>query len=308
MKEAVPLILKGAAMGAANVIPGVSGGTVAFVTGIYERLIHAVKSCDLTAAKLLIKGQVREFATRIDFGFLFWIAAGVLLSIVSLARILQFLFESYPIQVYAFFFGLILASVYFVGKGVKHWSAGPLAGLLLGSAIAVAIAFLPPAQENAHPFYLMICGGVAMASMIIPGLSGSFVLLLMGNYGLIMIDSVVRLSSGDLGSLKIFFPVAVGAVAALLGLSHLLSWIFRKWHDIAVALLTGFVAGSLLVIWPWKTEKTVDLLSGDSVKTKTIGYEWFLPELSADTAAAFVLAAVGVFSVWIVEKLGGTED
>lgn len=307
MKEIFSLFLKGAAMGAANVIPGVSGGTVAFVTGIYERLIHAIKSCDLTAAKLLLSGRIKEFAKRIDFFFLLWLGLGVLVSIVSLAKLLKVLLADHPVFVYAFFFGLILASIYFVGKMVKRWSAVSILALVVGVGIAVAIAFLSPASESANPLYLVLCGVVAMSSMIIPGLSGSFVLILMGNYGLVMIDSVVKLSSGDLSAMKILVPVGIGAVIGLLALSHLLDWIFRKYHDIAVALLTGFVAGSLLIIWPWKNEEIIKFEVDGITKEKTVGYDLFLPDLSTSTYVAFGLIAMGMVVVYLLERLGDSD-
>ncbi len=308
MREIIPLLLKGAAMGAANVIPGVSGGTVAFITGIYERLIHAVKSCDLQAIKLLFKGKFKEFAERIDFFFLLWIGIGVVLSIVSLARLLQYLFEHQPILVYAFFFGLILASVYFVGKQVHKWGAGPIVALLAGLLIAAGVALLPPAQENDSLPYLLLCGVVAMSSMIIPGLSGSFVLILMGNYALIMIDSVVKLSSGDMSALKILIPVGIGAVLGLVLLSRLLSWVFKRYHDSAVALLTGFVAGSLLIIWPWKKEETQTFDKGDDIKVEVVGYDWYFPDMSTTTFIAIGLMLVGMVAVWVMEKTGGAAS
>jgi putative membrane protein len=207
-------------------------------------------------------------------------------------------------MVYAFFFGLILASVYFVGKRVKRWGAIPVIALLAGTAVAVTVALLTPATENDSFVYLMLCGVVAMASMIVPGLSGSFVLLLMGNYSLIMIDSVNKLTSGDMSAMKILIPVGIGAVVGLIALSHLLAWIFKNYHDTAVALLTGFVAGSLLVIWPWKNEQTVTFEKGGETKTETIGYEWFLPDMSPGTWLAIGLIVAGILAVWVMEIFG----
>ena len=309
IKDAIPLMLKGAAMGAANVIPGVSGGTVAFVTGIYDRLINAIKSFDIEALKLLLKGQFGEFTKKVDFFFLFWLGLGVIISVVSIAKLLKLLFENQRELVFAFFFGLILASVYFVGKQVKKWGAGPIISLLIGTAIAAAIAFMPPAKENDSFVYLMICGVVAMASMIIPGLSGSFVLILLGNYYLIMIDGIVKLTALDFSALKIFVPVGIGAIIGLVALSHLLSWVFKKYHDTAVALLTGFVAGSLLIIWPWKNEITQEFQKGDEVKIKTVGYEgWNLPEMGTTTLLAVGLMIIGIVAVWMMEKFGAIDN
>lgn len=301
-KDKFFVFLKGAAMGAANVIPGVSGGTVAFITGIYERLIDAIKSFDMTAVRLLLAGKMKEFARHTDLVFLAALGAGVVISILTLARVLKYLFAHQEVHVWAFFFGLILASIFFVGAKVKRWSIGPVIGFILGTGVAVAIALLRPASENDSIPYLVLCGVIAMASMIIPGLSGSFVLLLLGNYQLVMIESVARLTSLDFGALRILIPVGIGAVIGLVALSHLLAWIFKRFHDIAVALLTGFVAGSLLIIWPWKSPIVETLEAAGKIKEKVIGYEWHLPCLCGETYLAFAVMAVGVALVWLMEK------
>jgi len=312
MNEPLSVFLKGAAMGAANVIPGVSGGTVAFITGIYERLINAIKGFGAEALKLLFKREFRAFAEKVDFWFLFWLGLGVVVSIVSLAKLLKYLFEYQAIMVWAFFFGLILASIIFVGKQVNKWSLGAIVGCLIGAAIAVGVALLKPASENGAIWYLLICGVVAMASMIIPGLSGSFVLLLMGNYSLIMIESVSLLSSGDLSALKILIPVGIGAVIGVLALSHFLSWVFREFHDQAVALLTGFVAGSLLIIWPWKEEVIQTFEAAGKTKEKIVGYDWYLPHLCSHNLLAIAVIAIGFLAVWLMERSGekahGTDE
>lgn len=304
MKGPIVVFLKGVGMGAANVIPGVSGGTVAFITGIYERLINAIKSFDVTAAKLLLKGQFRAFAEKVDFWFLSCLGGGVIVSILTLAKVLEYLFASHATYVYAFFFGLILASIFFVGRQVKRWSASPLTCCLVGAGIAVTVALMKPASQNDSVSYLLICGVVAMASMIIPGLSGSFVLLLMGNYQLIMIESVSRLTGGDLAVLTVLIPVGIGAVIGVVALSHLLAWIFQRYHDQAVALLTGFVAGSLLIIWPWKEEIVQTFEVAGKAKDKVIGYEWFLPDLSVGTGLAIGIMVLGFVIVWVMESLG----
>ncbi|MCB1229561.1 MAG: DUF368 domain-containing protein [Verrucomicrobiae bacterium] len=305
--QAFIVFLKGAAMGAANVIPGVSGGTVAFITGIYERLINGIKGFGVHSLKLLLTGRFAEFAKATDLGFLIALGLGVVVSILSLAKVLDFLFEKHAVHVWAFFFGLILASILFVGAKVKRWSAGPIVGFLAGAGVAIAIALLKPASENASIPYLLICGVVAMASMIMPGLSGSFVLLLMGNYQLIMIDSVSKLTDLDLSALKILIPVGIGAVIGLVSLSHFLSWVFRRFHDLAVAVLTGFVAGSLLIIWPWKAEVIQTFGAGETAKEKVIGYDWHLPSLNSETFIAIGMIVAGFLLVWLMEKLSGVS-
>lgn len=307
MKQELATFLKGAAMGAANVIPGVSGGTVAFITGIYERLILAIKAIDTTAIRMVLSGRFREFGERVDFRFLFWLGVGVFVSILTLARVLGFLFENHEVHVWAFFFGLILASVVFVGKQVGHWSSVCYLALLAGTGIAVGVALMNPTSENDSFFYLVLCGVVAMASMIIPGLSGSFVLLLMGNYQLIMIESVSKLTDGDVSAFRILLPVAAGAVLGVIALSRLLAWIFEKFHDAAVALLTGFVAGSLLSIWPWKEAIVAEFATGDGAKEKVIGYAWNAPSFTPETGLALLIIAAGFVVVWMMEKCGAVH-
>lgn len=242
-------------MGAANVIPGVSGGTIAFITGIYERLIGALKNFDVGTIKLVFSGKFKEAAAKIDLMFLVALGVGSVASIVSLAKVLTWGFENYPVLVWAFFFGLIAASIPLVGKMVKRWSPLVIGLGVVGCALAVSLVFLTPAQENTHWFYLGLCGVVAICSMIIPGLSGSFVLVLMGNYKLIMLDSVSALSDLNFEeSLPVLIPVGIGAVVGLIVLSRVLNWLFKSYHDEAVGLITGFVLGSLVVIWPWKDE------------------------------------------------------
>lgn len=294
-------------MGGANVIPGVSGGTVAFITGIYERLIHAIKAVDGRALKLLFGGKFRDFARRVDFGFLFWLGAGVFVGILILARLLEVLFANHELYVWAFFFGLILASVFFVGRQVGRWSAGEVLSLAGGAAVAIGVALMNPRAENADFWYLFLCGVVAMASMIVPGLSGSFVLVLMGDYQLVMIESVSKLTVGDMSAMRILIPVGLGAVVGVVLLSRVLSWIFSRFHNLAVALLTGFVAGSLLSIWPWK-EAIMTTFEADGVtKEKVVGYDWFFPIFSTETGLALAVMVTGVAAVWVMEKMGAVE-
>lgn len=308
MKELFAIFFKGAAMGAANVIPGVSGGTVAFITGIYERLINALKNLDGGALKLLFGGRFRELSAKIDFPFLAALGIGVVASILTFAEILKYLFANHAVYVWSFFFGLIVASVYFVGKQVKEWSPGTVFALLVGAAIAVGVALLTPASENDNVFYLFLCGIIAMASMIIPGISGSFVLLLLGNYQLVMIESVSKLKSLEPEAFAILIPVGVGAIVGMIALSHFLAWIFRRFHNHAVALLTGFVAGSLLVIWPWKKAIVSKFEAAGVVKEKVIGYDWFLPGTEMTTFIALGIMGLGVLLVWLMEKYGAAAE
>lgn len=293
------LVLKGIAIGAANVIPGVSGGTMAFITGVYERIIRALSGFNNESIRFLKSGDFKGLWKQLDLGFLALIFGGAGVGIVGLGKILKPLFENYPQLTWAFFFGLILASIFFVGKMVKKWSPGTWVALLIGVAIAGGVAMLPPAEQSDNFFYLMLCGAVAMCSMILPGVSGSYVLLLMGNYQLVMLDVVPNFK------IKMLIPVGLGAVAGLLLFARVLRWIFRDFHDIAVSLLTGFVAGSLVVIWPWKEEIITTFQLGDKVKDKVTGYQWFLPDWSAgSTWLGVALIAGGAGLVFGIEWLG----
>ncbi len=298
MKEFFYLILKGAGMGAANVIPGVSGGTIALITGIFEKLIDSIKSFNLKAFKLLFTGKFKEFADHINLYFLIAVFIGIGASILSLARLLDYLFINYPILIWAFFFGLILSSVYFVGKTITKWSFNVILIFLIGTGGAFAISLLNPATENAAAWYLFICGIVAACSMILPGLSGSFVLILLGNYKLVMIDAIKNLD------VKTLIPVVIGAGFGLIAFSHLLSWVFKKFKDQTIAILTGFIFGSLGILWPWKNEIT-QAFNG---KVKVIGYDRYLPsELNGDVMFAVALIVLGIVSIWLLEKFAETK-
>lgn len=285
-------------MGAANVIPGVSGGTVALITGIFETLIHSIKSLNLQAAKMIFSGKFKEFAEHINLGFLVSVFLGIAVSILTFARLLDFLFVNYPVYIWSFFFGLILASVYFVAKTIDKWTSSVIINFIVGTIIAVTIAMLTPASQNDGMFYLMLCGVVAASSMILPGLSGSFILILMGNYQLVMIDAVNELN------LKILLPVVVGAGIGILGFSHLLSWIFKKFKDQTIAILSGFILGSLIILWPWKSTR-IEMFGG---KEKVIGYDWLMPEMNMEVVYAFLFFALGFVAIYLMEKMVSTQE
>ena len=289
--------LKGAAMGAANVIPGVSGGTIALITGVFERLINAIKSINGQALRLLFSGRLNELARHLDLAFLIALFAGVGTAIISLAKVLRFLFEYYPVHIWSFFFGLVLASIFFVGRTVTKWSAAPIISFLVGTAIAVLISVMSPASENSALYYLVLCGVVGVCSMILPGLSGSFVLVLMGNYQLVMINAVSDFN------LTILLPVGIGAVVGLITFSHLLSWVLKKFPDQTIAMLTGFITGSLGILWPWKTVVTQNF----GEKVKTIGYSWHLPDLNGEFVSAAIVFLLGIAAIVLTEWLAGKK-
>jgi putative membrane protein len=303
MKEHFATFLKGFAMGAANVVPGVSGGTIALITGIYERLIDALKAFDVEAIKLGAGFKIGALWKKIDGNFLTALMLGVGLSIVTLAMVLEYQLEHNPVIVLSVFLGLIAASIPSIGRSVKKWSPGVVFVFLVGVAIAVSMAFLTPASERTDMFYLGLCGVAAMCSMIIPGLSGSFVLLLMGNYRLVL-SSVNALTSGDIGrALAVIIPVGIGAVLGLLVLSRLLSWLFKTHHDRAIGSITGFVVGSLVIIWPWKDEVTQTILKKGVPEEKVIGFEnWGFPNFATGEAWLQLGAvAIGVILILAVE-------
>ncbi|HPE87103.1 MAG TPA: DUF368 domain-containing protein [Bacteroidales bacterium] len=302
MKEYLGTLAKGIAMGAANVIPGVSGGTIALITGIFERLILAIKSFNLKAIRLLFTGKFREFIRYTDLYFLLAVAVGILLAAITLARVFDYLFTHYPVYIWAYFFGLVLASVYFVGRTVKKWNLPVLISFITGTGIAVLITVLNPATENSSFFYLVICGIAGICSMILPGLSGSFILFIMGNYQLIIIDAVNHLDMG------ILFPVILGAVGGLMLFSHLLSWVLKHYKNQTIALLTGFILGSLRILWPW--QKKILLLDVHQMPVLKNGepvivrYQQFIPEhLTGEVLMAALWILVGIASITLIEYL-----
>jgi putative membrane protein len=301
VREKIVLFLKGIAMGAANVIPGVSGGTIAFITNIYEELINSLKAFDIMAIRLLLKFKIGDFATHVNFTFLIVLFSGIFISIISLGKILGILFVYYPVYVWAFFFGLILASIYYVGMAISKWNLVSISTIILGAAVAVIIAFLNPANQNENTIYLFVCGIVAMASMLLPGLSGSFVLILMGNYQLIFLEAVPDFN------LIILLPVVLGSIVGFIILSRIISFLLKKFRDGTIGLLTGFILGSLLIIWPWKHPEYLMDDRGEIVirKSKMIieGYTWFLPDTGdAESWISVFFIALGVALVIFIES------
>lgn len=307
MKEYIGYILKGIGVGIANIIPGVSGGTIALITGIFIRLINAIKSFGLGSLQLLVRGKWKEFAEKTDLYFLVAVFSGVFLAIILLAKVFGFLFEHYPVYIWAYFFGLVFASIYFVGKRVDKWTVSVVISLIIGTGIAVVVSLFNPATENENFFYLILCGVVAVCSMILPGLSGSFVLILLGNYQLVAIDAI---NNRDVA---ILFPVAIGAVVGLIAFSHLLSWIFKHYKNQTIALLTGFILGSLNVLWPWKREDFLTDESGELILKKgepiVSKYVSVLPEVfDKEVWIALSLLVLGIVSIVALELTALKEE
>ncbi len=285
MKSIFIHIIKGAIMGAANVIPGVSGGTMALVMGIYERLINSINHLNFnTLKKIFITRDFKSFAKNTDLFFLISITVGIFVSIFSLSILLEFLFETHKILVLSYFFGLIFASVFFVGKTIKKYSPLSIFLFLIGFLIAGGMVFISPSSSNSSFLFLIISGAIAMCSMILPGLSGSFVLLLLGNYELIIC------AINDL-NFSILVPFGIGALSGIILFAKLLQFIFKKFRNNTISLLTGFIFGSLIVLWPWKL---------DNINSNSFNY--FIPNLNQETLIAFALILLGALSVVMIEK------
>ena len=286
MKKHLFLFLKGITMGVANVIPGVSGGTVALITEIYEELINSLKSFDLKAVKLLLKGQFKDFTVHTNLYFLISVFGGSVFSMFSVAKLFEFLFEFYPEELWSFFFGLILASVYYVGIRVGIWKIRSYVFFIIGTAIAVSLALLSPSSESTNLVYIFICGIIGVTGMLLPGLSGSFILILMGNYKLLMVDSLSKSLKFNIDAISYLLVFILGSFVGLFGFSHIISWLFKRFKDCVLSLLTGFILGSLLIIWPWKEVAENRLITS-----------WHLPELNSSTILAISLMLIGFYVV-----------
>ncbi len=303
MKEHIGNFFKGFAIGAANVIPGVSGGTIALITGIFERLINAIKSFDLKALNLLLKGKIKEFIEYTDLIFLIVIGLGMVVSILSLARLLDYLFNYYPIFIWSYFFGLIAASVYYVGKTIDRITTGVVIWFVVGTAIAVIVTLIHPGHPNDNWLYLILCGIISISSMILPGLSGSYVLILMGNYQLIVIDAINNLD------LKILIPFGVGVVVGLIGFAHILSVLYKNYKNQTIAALTGFILGSLSILWPWKQSFDLNhnLIPTDRFghllqQTKAVYFKNYLPQPDSTLLWAIIIAIAGALTLILLES------
>jgi putative membrane protein len=244
-RKRIALFLKGIGMGAADVIPGVSGGTIAFITGIYEELINTIKNVHPNLLKVWKKEGFGAFWNALNGNFLLVLFLGIGTSLLSLAHVVSFLLDNYPIYVWSFFFGLILASAWVVGKKVLRWSWNRFLFVGLGIVIAVWITLATPAQTPETMWFIFLSGTLAICAMILPGISGSFILLLLSKYEFI-IQAIKDLD------VKIIAIFGAGAVLGIMSFSRLLSWMFKKYHDLTVALLSGFMIGSLLKVWPYK--------------------------------------------------------
>lgn len=232
-------------MGAADVVPGVSGGTIAFITGIYEELIDSIRRIDLRAVKLFFTLRWGAFWKQINGSFLLAVVGGIAVSVFSLAKLMTWLLEHHPIYIWSFFFGLIIASSVLVAREIKRWNIGSVLALAAGAAVAYFITVTSPAETPDTWWFILLSGAIAVCAMILPGISGAFILLLLGKYAYIL----GAVSTLNIGVLLLFI---VGAAAGIISFSHLLSWLLKNHHSLTIATLTGFMVGSLNKVWPWK--------------------------------------------------------
>ena len=241
----IVLALKGCAMGMADVVPGVSGGTIAFISGIYEELLDSIRSVNATALKLLLRFRFAEFWRHINGRFLLPVLLGIAVAIFSLARLMTYLLVNHPIAIWSFFFGLIVASALLVARQIGRWDWRTLLAFVVGAVAAWWITVATPAETPNDWWFVMLSGAIAICAMILPGISGAFILLLLGKYQYIMH------AVGEF-NIPVIVVFVIGAAAGIISFSHLLSWLLKHWHDVTVAVLMGFMVGSLNKVWPWK--------------------------------------------------------
>jgi len=257
-KDYLTIILKGMAMGAADVVPGVSGGTIAFITGIYQELINTISGINLELFKIWKEQGFGAMWKAANGSFVVALLSGILISIFTVMRLTNYLLEVHPIMIWSFFFGLILASIWFVAKQIPKWNFKIVLALLIGAAVAIYIVTLPPMGANTSLWFLFLAGSIAVCAMILPGISGAFILVLLGAY------KTVTEAAHDF-DIKTLGVVALGAIVGLLSFSRILKWLFDNYSSITLAVLTGFIAGSLNKIWPWK-----EVLESEQIGEKTI--------------------------------------
>lgn len=289
-------------MGSADVVPGVSGGTIAFITGIYETLLESIGKINLEAFNLLKSGQFKALWAHVNGSFLLVLLAGIATSIISLAKIITVLLSDYPIQVWSFFFGLIVISALIILREIKNWNFGVIIALMIGAIIAYFITSSTPAETSNAPWFIFLAGAVAICAMILPGISGAFILLLFGKYEYI------------LGAIKNFqildiLLFGLGCVAGILTFARLVSWLFKKFHNLTMGVLSGFMIGSLYKVWPWKETTATYIDRHNEIKPLT--QVAVLPhDYMAKTGAepffleALAFAALGFLLVLGIDRLG----
>jgi len=294
---------KGMAMGAADVVPGVSGGTIAFISGIYEELLTSISSINLATLKLLKTDGIKAAWKAVNGNFLLALGIGIFTSIVSLAKLISWLLEHKPILVWSFFFGLVLASIIYIGKQITSWNILTVILLIIGAIVAYYITTLEPLiSENSSPLFMFLAGAIAICAMILPGISGSFILVLLGAYKPVL-DAI---HDRNLGLLAI---LGSGAIVGLLSFSKVLKWLFTYFKNNTLAVLTGFILGSLNKIWPWKETLTWRVNSqGENVPFNEQSILPFSFEGDAQIVMASLLAVIGFAVIILLEKVANFSN
>ncbi|WP_046757416.1 DUF368 domain-containing protein [Kordia jejudonensis] len=326
LKDKIFLIIKGLAMGAANKVPGVSGGVVAFVAGFYEEFIFSLQRINGKAFKLLFNGRFKSFYQYVNGRFLGLLILGMLISYFSVSKILDYFIQHFQLYVWSAFFGMILGSIYYIGKDFKHWNRATILSLVVGTAIGIAISLMNPAKENDHLAFVFVCGIISVSGMTLPGLSGSFILILLGNYVLLLVDSVNALFDtfadmfqGDFSftnnperirDLKILAVFTAGSTVGLVTLSHLLNYVLKHYKNITTALIIGFISGSLGVVWPWKetiykTDEAGIFLLDSNNKQIIQNYKRMIPDFAnSETWIAIFFILIGISIVLALDWYG----
>jgi len=313
-------------MGAANKVPGVSGGIVAFVGGFYEEFIYSLQKINVKAFKLLFNGRFKSFYRYVNGTFLILLISGMLISYFSVSQLLDYFLERKELYVWAGFFGMILGSIYYISKDFEHWNKKTVIAGLIGLIVGISISFLNPAKENDNLLFIFLCGMISVSGMTLPGLSGSFILILLGNYVLLLVDSVNALYStfgeifrGDfsfiendkrLHTLKILAVFTAGSAAGLVTLSHILSYVLKHYKHITTAVIIGFITGSLGVVWPWKrtifkTDSSGTIFLDSNGKEIIVNYERYFPDFTiSETWWALFFVVIGILVLLVLDWYG----
>ena len=303
LKEYVVISLKGMAMGAADVVPGVSGGTIAFISGIYEELLNSISSFNFSLINVFKNEGFKSVWIKVNGNFLVSLFVGILISVLSLAKLIESMLENHPIVIWSFFFGLVLASIIYIGKQITKWTKGSVLCLILGAMLAFYITTLNPmVSANSSPWFLFLVGMIAICAMILPGISGSFILVLLGAYKPVL----NALNTKDFVSIIIFL---VGAILGLLSFSRMLKWLFSTYKNYTLATLTGFIIGSLNKIWPWKETISWRTNSkGIEVPFNTASVSPFSFEGDNQLLISIFLMLIGFGLIILLEKLAIKKD
>lgn len=298
LKEYVVIGLKGVAMGAADVIPGVSGGTIAFISGIYEELLSSISNINLSLLKTLQKEGIKAAWKQLNGNFLAALFLGIFISLISLAKVIKWLLENEPVLLWSFFFGLVLASIIYIGKQITNWSIIKGFSLVIGAFVAYYITTLNPlVTENSSSLFVFLSGAIAICAMILPGISGAFILVLLGAYKPVL----AAVNNRNFTVIAVF---GFGAMVGLLSFSKILKWMFAHYKDITLASLTGFIIGSLNKIWPWKETLTWRTNShGVKVPFNQQSISPFSFDGDNQLLFAVLLAIVGFAIILVLEKL-----